>query len=248
MNIVEYFRSPRLQVALDLLSSSAALKIARQVNESVDILEAGTPLIKAEGVAIVTRLKQTLPEKLILADMKTLDVGWTEVCMAADAGADMVSISGLAPDEVIQESVKAAKEKNVILSADLLGVKEQTKRATELKKLGLNIVCAHTAIDQERRGINFGSRVKMVKKIVEDTGLIVAAAGGLNLSNVGDIVKAGAKVIVVGRAITSSEDPSGAASSFKNEVGRHTALEGRGMVELGKVRRRHLTGDRRQKK
>ncbi len=232
MDIVEYFRSPRLQVALDLLSSSKALKIARQVKESVDIVEAGTPLIKAEGIKVVSRLKRALPGKLILADMKTLDVGWIEVCMAADAGADIVSISGLAPNEVIEESVKAARQKNVIIEADLLGVKEQATRAAELKKLGLGIVCAHTAIDQEKSKISFESRVNMVKKIAEEIGVIVSAAGGLNLDNVGDIIEAGAKVIVVGRAITSSEDPSKAASSFKNEINAYSISKDTGASKV----------------
>jgi 3-hexulose-6-phosphate synthase/6-phospho-3-hexuloisomerase len=218
MNKSSYFETPRLQIALDLLNLKTALKIASKVVNSVDIFEAGTPLIKAEGIKVVKELKNKLPEKMILADMKTLDVGWVEVSLAADSGADIVSISGLAPDEVVQESVRAAKEKKVLLKADLLGVKEQVNRAIELKKLGVDIICAHTAIDQEKSGVNFHDKAIMVKKIVQETGLIVSAAGGLNLNNLGEIVKAGAKIIVVGRAITASTNPEKTALKFREEI------------------------------
>jgi len=218
MDKSNYFETPRLQIALDLLDLETALKIAFKVIKNVDIFEAGTPLIKAEGIKVVKELKKKLPEKMILADMKTLDVGWIEVSLAADSGADIVSVSGLAPDEVIQESVRAAREKKVLLQADLLGVKEQVNRATELTKLGVNIICAHTAIDQEKSGVNFHDKAVMVKKIVQETGLPVSAAGGLNLNNLGEIVKAGAKVIVVGRAITTSNDPEKIALKFKEKI------------------------------
>ena len=218
MNKSDYFESPRLQIALDLLDLETAIKIAYKVVKSVDIFEVGTPLIKAEGIKAVKELKKKLPEKIILADMKTLDVGWIEVSLAADAGADIVSISGLAPDEVIQESIRAAREKNVLLKADLLGVKEQVNRAIELKKLGVDMICAHTAIDQENKGVNFHDKAVMVKRIIQETGLLVSAAGGLNLNNVGEIVKAGAKIIVVGRAITASNDPEKTALKFREEI------------------------------
>ncbi|MEM3503370.1 MAG: orotidine 5'-phosphate decarboxylase / HUMPS family protein, partial [Nitrososphaeria archaeon] len=154
MNIVEKFKFPKLQLALDLLESETALKIALETRDYVDILEAGTPLIKSAGISIVRFLKNIFPDKLILADMKTLDVGYIEVSMAASAGADIVSISGLAPNDVVKEAVRAASEKNVFLMADLLGVKSQVERAVELKNLGVNMLCAHTAIDQEKSGVD----------------------------------------------------------------------------------------------
>ncbi|MFX0011219.1 MAG: orotidine 5'-phosphate decarboxylase / HUMPS family protein, partial [Candidatus Hermodarchaeota archaeon] len=71
--------SPSLQVALDLLNLDDALKIASQVAPYVDILEAGTPLIKSEGIKAVRTLKETYPDKLICADLKIADAGYLEV-------------------------------------------------------------------------------------------------------------------------------------------------------------------------
>lgn len=219
MNIQEVFKVPKLQIALDLLSLKNAIEISSKVNDSgVDILEAGTPLIKSVGIQAVRELKGRFPEKIVLADLKTLDVGRIEVCMAADAGSDVVSVSALAPDEVIVEALEAAEEKKVLLEADLLGVIDQLNRTFQLKSLGVNMICVHTAIDEEKRGIRFEDRLNMVKSIAKERDLIISAAGGLNIKNVGQMVDAGTKIIVVGRAITTSSEPDKVASEFKNEM------------------------------
>ena len=48
---------PKIQLALDVLSAERALEIAQAASPWVDILEAGTPLIKSVGIGIVSRLK-----------------------------------------------------------------------------------------------------------------------------------------------------------------------------------------------
>jgi 3-hexulose-6-phosphate synthase/6-phospho-3-hexuloisomerase len=219
MNREELVKMPKLQIALDLLAIDRAIEISYKVeNSGVDILEAGTPLIKSAGIRVVRELKGRFPKKIVLADLKTLDVGRIEVCMAADAGADIVSVSALAPDEVITEALGAAEEKKVLLEADLLGVKDQLNRTFELKKLGVNIICVHTAIDQEKSGVKFEDRLNMVKSIAQERDLVISAAGGLNIGNVGQMVEAGTNIIVVGRAITNSAEPSKVARQFKNEM------------------------------
>ncbi|MGB9727797.1 MAG: orotidine 5'-phosphate decarboxylase / HUMPS family protein [Nitrososphaeria archaeon] len=222
---IEDFVSPKLQLALDLLELESALKVAFEAKDYVDILEAGTPLIKSVGISSIRTLKKVFSDKIILADMKTLDVGYIEVSMAADAGADIVSISGLAPNDVVKEAVRGAREKGVLLMADLLGAKSQVERAIELKDLGVNMVCAHTAIDQERSGASVRDKVEIVRNIAELTGLIVSAAGGITLETAGLMIEAGAKIIVVGRAITSSKDPKNAAAKFKKEILEHSHVK-----------------------
>ncbi|MEJ2296545.1 MAG: orotidine 5'-phosphate decarboxylase, partial [Candidatus Lokiarchaeota archaeon] len=80
---------PKLQVALDLIDLEKALRIAEKVASSADIIEAGTPLIKSEGIGAVEVLKDNFPDKLICADLKTADAGYLEVKMAANANADI---------------------------------------------------------------------------------------------------------------------------------------------------------------
>ena len=53
---------PVLQVALDLVHGERALPIAADaVKGGADWIEAGTPLIKSEGMDIVRKLKKAFP-------------------------------------------------------------------------------------------------------------------------------------------------------------------------------------------
>ena len=75
---------PIVQVALDFVDLPRALQVAREaVAGGVDWVEAGTPLIKAEGLAAVRALKAEFPDRTVVADMKTMDAGRTEVEYAA---------------------------------------------------------------------------------------------------------------------------------------------------------------------
>ena len=85
-------QKPRLQVALDFENLDDALAISREVAPFIDILEAGTPLIKSEGVRAIQTLKDAHPDKLVCADLKTVDAGYLEVKMAAKAKADIVTV------------------------------------------------------------------------------------------------------------------------------------------------------------
>ena len=71
---------PILQVALDFVDLKRAMKLAEEsVAGGADWLEAGTPLIKSEGLNCIRELRKKFPYIKIVADMKTADVGRTEV-------------------------------------------------------------------------------------------------------------------------------------------------------------------------
>ena len=99
---------PLVQVALDFVDLPRALEVAREaVAGGADWIEAGTPLIKAEGLGAVRALKAEFPGHIIVADMKTMDAGRTEVEYAAKAGADVVGVLGAASDSTIRECAEA---------------------------------------------------------------------------------------------------------------------------------------------
>ncbi|RYY09414.1 MAG: 3-hexulose-6-phosphate synthase, partial [Alphaproteobacteria bacterium] len=65
----------KLQFAMDTLTTAAALELAAAAAPHVDILELGTPLIKSEGVSAITAIKDAHPDKVVFADLKTMDAG-----------------------------------------------------------------------------------------------------------------------------------------------------------------------------
>ena len=83
----------KLQVAIDLLSTADALALLHKVSEYVDVIELGTPLIKQQGLSVVTNVKAAYPDKLVFADMKTMDAGELEADLAFNAGARSFGLS-----------------------------------------------------------------------------------------------------------------------------------------------------------
>src|SRR5437879_12174373 len=93
---------PIVQVALDLIRMEDALRIAGAAHRAgVEWIEAGTPLIKSEGMRSVREVKRALPAAVVVADMKTLDAGAIETESAFEAGGENVSNSGLARERSV---------------------------------------------------------------------------------------------------------------------------------------------------
>ena len=67
--------APLLQLALDMPEPEKALALARQVADSVDLIEAGTPLILMAGLGIVRTLRKAFPNHSLVADVKVMDAG-----------------------------------------------------------------------------------------------------------------------------------------------------------------------------
>ena len=169
---------PKVQVALDFMNLQRALKVAEaSVSGGADWLEAGTPLIKSEGSEAIRQLKKKFPQSTIVADMKIMDVGGIEVEIAAKAGADVVCILGAADDETFKDALEAAKNYNVKIMADLIGIEDKPKRARCLEALGIDYVCVHVGIDQQMRGEN---PLVTLAEVVKEVSIPVATAGGIN--------------------------------------------------------------------
>jgi len=64
-----------LQLALDFIDLDEAIDVAKKAQNYVDLMEAGTPLIKSCGIRAVRTLKDTFPNKKVVADMKIMDTG-----------------------------------------------------------------------------------------------------------------------------------------------------------------------------
>ncbi|KAA0004450.1 MAG: DUF561 domain-containing protein [Thermoplasmata archaeon] len=212
-----------LQVALDLINAERAVTIAREaVAGGADWLEAGTPLIKSEGIGIVRQLK-TLGKKVV-ADMKTMDVGAVEAEIAAKAGADVICVLGLASDETLKEAIKSAHVYGAAVMVDLIGVgsSDIVGRAIGAEKMGADYVCVHVAVDEQMKG---AEPFAMVKEVAEKCGLPVAAAGGINSETAHIAVENGASIVIVGGAIIKAEDVEGAARTIKEAMEKGKAIK-----------------------
>ncbi|KYC54433.1 MAG: Bifunctional enzyme Fae/Hps [Candidatus Methanofastidiosum methylothiophilum] len=206
-----------------MLNLDRAISIAKEsVEGGIDWIEAGTPLIKSEGMEAIRELKKTFPGKKIVADMKTMDTGDFETEMASKAGADIISILGASDDSTIKEAIKAAKKYNSEIMVDLINVKDKVGRAAEVQKMGAKYVCIHVGIDQQMKGENPLQDIKDVKEAVNIT---IATAGGLNSENAPEVVSAGADIVIVGGAITKAANLLEATKRIRQSIDLSKPIE-----------------------
>lgn len=223
---------PILQVALDLLELKRAIEIAGEAIEGgADWLEVGTPLIKSEGMNAVREFRKHYKRHKILADMKTIDTGAIEVEMAAKSGADIVIILALSDDDTIAEAIRAARKYGCEVMADLINVPDPVGRAKEVEELGVDYLNVHVGIDQQMKGMG---PLEILRDVVENVSIPVAAAGGLDAERAAACVSMGASIVIVGSNIVKSRNVTESARKVREAIDR--AAEG-GQIE---VRRKSL--------
>jgi 3-hexulose-6-phosphate synthase/6-phospho-3-hexuloisomerase len=217
---------PVLQLALDFVNLEQALRAAHEAFEGgARWIEAGTPLIKSEGLDAVRALRREFPEATIVADMKVMDAGPTETECAAKAGADVVHVLGAASDSTIIECVEAARRYDARVNVDLVGLgspERIAQRAGEAEAMGAAYVCIHTPIDLQMRGeLPFDD----LRAVAAQVGIPVAVAGGINSETAADAIEAGAAIVIVGGAITKSPDATEATRTILKAIATGTRIE-----------------------
>jgi 3-hexulose-6-phosphate synthase/6-phospho-3-hexuloisomerase len=212
-----------LQVALDLTILDRATQIAKEaVAGGADWIEVGTPLIKSEGMNAVRTIKKMFPKNMVVADMKTMDVGNAEAEIAAKSGADIVVILGVADDSTIAEGVKAAQKYGSKIMVDLMNVENLEEKIKSVEKLGAEYLCIHVGVDQQMIGM---SPVEKLKKIYAITRLPIAVAGGLNSETAPEMIKNGASIIIVGGGIIKAPDVEAETRKIKKSIESLTPIE-----------------------
>jgi 3-hexulose-6-phosphate synthase/6-phospho-3-hexuloisomerase len=210
-------KKARLQVALDFINLPRALKAAREAAAGgADILEAGTPLIKAEGLNAVRALKAEFPHIPIVADMKTMDTGRLEMEIAAKAGASFAIVMGSAAESTIKECVEAGRNFGIGVGVDTLGVADPAAFARKVQDWGADFIAIHIPIDDQMIGKDPLDRVRAVRQAAPD--ITIAAAGGIHSESAAGVVSAGADIVIVGGAITKAEDAKKATEDIKRAM------------------------------
>lgn len=202
---------PIVQISLDLTNIDEALETAAMaMRAGIDWLEAGTPLILAEGLHGVRKLREAFPGIPIVADLKTMDGGFLETEMMAKAGATHVVVMARAHEETIKCVVKAGQEFGVKVMGDNLGCSDMIEAAKGLEGLGCDYVIHHIGYD-ERRGIaaqgkRMPSPLDQLREVVKAVRIPVQAVGGLTLEQAIQCPEYGAPLVVFGAPLTIDAD------------------------------------------
>lgn len=206
-----------VQISLDLTSIPEALETARlALRSGVDWLEAGTPLIIAEGMNGIRALRVEFPGVPIVADLKTMDGGWLETQMMAKAGATHVVVMERAHSETIKAVVKAGKDFGVKVMGDNLAAGDMVAAAKRLEDFGCDFVIHHIGYD-ERRGLAAAGKpcpspLDQLREVVAAVRVPVQAVGGLSIEQAICTPEYGAPLVVLGAPLTIDADSFRTAS------------------------------------
>lgn len=204
-----------LQVALDRMTIQSAVGLVEQVRSSVDYVEVGTSLIKEYGMDSIRTLRLAFPDKILVADIKTLDNVRYELELCFKAGADVATIMAVAPEDTIELGFRVASEYGKTIMLDFLNCSLETAQPY-MEKQDV-ILCAHVGIDQQERST---ARAFPAPAVITRDGRTVrwSIAGGVGLDNIDSIVNLHPHVVIVGGAIVRASNPTDAARQFRKAL------------------------------
>src|SRR3954451_12300134 len=200
-----------VQISLDLTDIYEALETASiALRAGVDWLEAGTPLILAEGLHGVRKLREAFPYVPIVADLKTMDGGYLEAEMMFKAGATHVVVMARAHEETIKCVVQAGKDFGGKVMGDNLACEDMVGAARILEDLGCDYIVHHIGYDERRgiaaRGLRMPSPLDQLREVVNAVKIPVQAVGGLTLEQAVRTPEYGAPLVVLGAPLTIDAD------------------------------------------
>lgn len=203
----------KIQLAIDRVSIENAKEISRQAIPYIDIIEVGTALIKDFGTVSIKEIKQAFPNKIVLADMKTIDEGAYEFKAAFDNGADIATVMGAASIDTLKACYKVAMDFEKLMMIDLLEVGyEKINLMTDFTDA---IFCIHSPSDGGEQDLTsllkeFKERFPKISK--------VAVAGGVNYQTITSIKEADVDIVIIGGAITKADNIEQAAKKFREMI------------------------------
>lgn len=198
---------------LVIFYTELAKQLVSEAEESLDIVEIGTPFVMEYGLAPVKELKAAFPDKLILADLKIADAGYYEAAAAFESGADIATVLAITDDATILNAVAAAREYGREVMVDMLAVPNLPERLVQVDAMGVDYICLHTSKDLQRLGSDMSRSFQALRSYVKNAKL--AIAGGINRDSIEKFAAVAPDVLIVGEGITGAADYGEAAAYFK---------------------------------
>lgn len=222
---LDHLTYPIVQISLDLTNIDEALETAAiAVEAGVDWLEAGTPLLLGEGLHAVERLRERFPDHPIVADLKTMDGGYLEAEMMAQAGANVVVVMGRAHEATIRRVVEAGRDYGLKVMGDNLGAGDKVSCARWMESLGVDFIIHHIGFD-ERAMIPGLSPMDELEAVAAAVSIPVQAVGGLTIPQAIACPAHGAPLVVLGAPLVIEPDEFATSSSDIGDILREITAE-----------------------
>lgn len=222
-----------LQVALNSTLGEAHRIINQLPISDRIIVEAGTPLIKwygEEGIRKIygwyqNHISAAAPKDegggfnpYIVADLKTMDRGETEVDIAASGGASAVIALGTAPVETLNSFVGACEARGLDAMVDMMNVEFPLSVLRAMKKVP-PVVILHRGVDEEKFNKEKQIPLHEIRRIKGNYDIMISIAGGDTIREVQRSVFNDADIVVVWKSVYHNTNQTvGLIEAFLKEI------------------------------
>lgn len=215
-----------LQVALNSTLDEAERIISQLPHSDRIIIEAGTPLIKRYGAVGISQIRAWYEARLagtgifpyVVADLKTMDRGATEVELAAGSGASAVVALGSAPVETLNAFIAACEASGLDAMIDMMHVEFPLSVLRALKKKPA-VIILHRGVDEEQFNREKQIPLHEIRRLKGNYDVMTAIAGGDTIREVQRSIFNDADIVVVWKSFFQSTAETGQlAEEFLKQI------------------------------
>lgn len=215
-----------LQVALNSTLEEAQKIIAQLPISDRIIVEAGTPLIKQYGEYGIQQIVSWYNDHLygqdfepyVVADLKTMDRGQTEVQIAASSGASAAIALGTAPIETLNSFIESCENLGIDAMIDMMHVEFPLSVLRALKKIP-PVVILHRGVDEEKFNREKQIPLYEIRRIKGNYNIMISIAGGDTLREVQRSIFNDADIVVIWKSVyQSTKETVGIVEGFLKEI------------------------------
>lgn len=228
-----------LQLVYDHGKRHELIRGADQMADYVDIIEIGYPELITFGLDVVKEIHDAHPNVKLCVDAKVFHGGSGVTRRCFEAGASIVTVLGTAPNPVIQQMVRHAREYGGSIMCDMDGIKRIGKRTAEVDALGVNYMSVSSGflmeheydLNKRKHGSIFQVRPLELASAVKRNLLHaqLAIGTGINEDNIDMVMKLDPAIVMVGRGIYYDENSTNEfhTASLETRIARIGALKAR---------------------
>jgi bifunctional enzyme Fae/Hps len=217
-----------LQIALNSTLEEAKSIINQLPVDERIIIEVGTPLIKKYGIQAIKTIKSWWTSKVslssknfypyVVANLKTMDRGATEVEITYSGGADAAIALGTAPIETLNIFIEKCRELKIDAMIDMINIDFSLEILRNLKNLP-DVVILHRGVDEEQFNPESEIPYHEIHRIKENYDILVSVAGGDTIQEVQRAIFNDADIVIVWKHFyESSSEVAKLAQEFLNEI------------------------------
>lgn len=141
----------------------------------------------------------------IVADLKTMDRGETEVEIAARGGASAAIALGNAPIETLNSFVEKCEESGLDAMIDMMNVEFPLSVLRSLKKIPA-VVIIHRGVDEEKFNREKQIPLHEIRRIKGNYNIMISIAGGDTLREVQRSIFNDADIVVIWKSVFQKAD------------------------------------------